>query len=229
MTKQKAICLISDGLDSPVATFLTEQKGLEVIGINFDNKPLITFTQNEKFDEKIEPIKNQITNIASALVKAFKEQNEFNLYIIPNGQDLKHIVDHTKDPQIICVLCKRLMLKKAEQVAVQLDADFIVTGEILGEQASQTIDNLRNVESVLKTKQLLRPLIGLNKEEVINISRKIGTNTFSELSAKYNCAAVPNKPATHAISERIIEAEVMLNSQISRDILTSSQKFTFYK
>ncbi|HUT81785.1 MAG TPA: hypothetical protein VMZ29_11335 [Candidatus Bathyarchaeia archaeon] len=230
MTKRKAICLISDGLDSPVATFLIEQKGLEVIGINFDNKPMVTFTKKENLSRKIEPIKSQITNIASVLVKAFKEQDSFNLYIIPNGQDLKDIVDHTKDPQITCVLCKRLMLRKAEQVAIQLDADFIVTGEILGEQASQTIDNLRNIESVLKTKQLVRPLVGLNKEEVINISRSIGTNTYSELAAKYTCAAVPNKPATHTIFERIKVAEMMLNlDEIAENILANTQKFTYYK
>ncbi len=229
MIKRKAICLISDGLDSPVATFLIEQKGLEVIGINFDNRPMVTLAKKTDTHNDNGPVESQITSIASALVKAFKEQENFDLYIIPNGEDLKYIVNQTNDPQIICILCKRLMLRKAEQVAISLDADFIVTGEILGEQASQTIDNLRNIESVLKVKQLIRSLIGLNKEEVINISRIIKTNTYSEMAAKYTCAAVPNKPATHTVFERIQEGEKLLNISIPENILALSQKYTFNK
>ncbi|MHA1221020.1 MAG: hypothetical protein ACTSQB_04735 [Candidatus Heimdallarchaeota archaeon] len=230
MKKRKAVCLISDGLDSPVATYLLERKGIEVVGINFDNKPLVVPVKKIQAKGSNIIIIGQITNIASCLVSAFSHQKSFDLYIVPNGMDLKKIVELTDDPQIICLLCKRLMLRKAEQMAIELDADFIATGEILGEQASQTIDNLRNIESVLTTKQLLRPLVGINKEEVIEISRKIGTYQHSEKSAKYTCGAVPNKPATHTKIDRILEAERKLNIQeITENCIEKSQKVTLNK
>ena len=128
-----------------------------------------------------------------------------------HGEDLKEIIERSNDSKITCVLCKRLMLRKANYVAKKLKADIIVTGDILGEQASQTIDNLSIIQEVLKDIQLVRPNLGLNKEEVIQIARKIGTYEFSELAAKYTCLAVPNKPATIVSHDRIEKAEKKLN------------------
>lgn len=232
---KKAICLLSDGLDSPVATFLLEKMGIEVIGINLNNKPFIGNIQrsnhNISSDIKFSELNsNQIKNIAQTLLNVFKKQDKFTLFRMPHGEDLRQIIEQSNDNKITCVLCKRLMLRKARFVAKNLKADIIATGDILGEQASQTIDNLQAIQEVLKDIQLIRPNLGLNKEEVIQIARKIGTYQFSELAAKFTCLAVPNKPATIVSLNRIEKAEQKLGIE---DMVKSSwnqvEKFTFAK
>jgi len=239
--KRKAVCLISDGLDSPIATFLIERSGVEVVGLNFDNKPMVKPSKKKKQQKEgtVTAIKEEeksiisispIRNIAQALVNSFQNQSSFELYVVPNGKDLEKIVIESKDPKINCILCKRLMLKKAEVLARNINADYIVTGEILGEQASQTIENLRTIESVLSEKKLIRPNIGLNKEEVIQLSREIGAYKFSEIAAKYTCAAVPIKPATQAHLDRIVTAEKYLISDKMIDTsLQKANKFVLKK
>ena len=229
MTNQKAICLISDGLDSPIATFLLEQKGVEVIGINFNNQPLVV-PAKRKNKMEVQSSNKPIFDIAQTLVNSFKKQKKFELYIVPNGIDLQTIMTKSEDSKITCILCKRLMIKKAEQFAIELNARLIATGEILGEQASQTISNLKNIESALTTRILIRPNIGLNKDEIITIAREIGTYQHSEVSAKYTCGAVPIKPATQAAIERIISAEqkIGLEDSIKRSIL-DAEKHVFTK
>ncbi|MCE7745898.1 MAG: hypothetical protein GPJ52_12265 [Candidatus Heimdallarchaeota archaeon] len=239
--KRKAVCLISDGLDSPIATFLIERSGVEVVGLNFDNKPMVKLSKKKKQQKEgtVTAIKEEeksiisispIRNIAQALVNSFQNQTSFELYVVPNGKDLEKIVIESKDPKINCILCKRLMLKKAEVLARNINADYIVTGEILGEQASQTIENLRTIESVLSEKKLIRPNIGLNKEEVIQLSREIGAYKFSEIAAKYTCAAVPIKPATQAHLDRIVTAEKYLISDKMIDTsLQKANKFVLKK
>jgi len=234
---KKVICLLSDGLDSPVATFLLEQKGLEVIGLNFDNQPYVSLkTGNSNTDplSKTSLPNNKfaapIFHIAQILVNSFKTQTHFELYQMPHGNDLKKIIDYSNDPKLTCVLCKRLMLMKAQELAEKLDADYIATGEILGEQASQTIDNLHVIESTLSNKKLLRPNIGLNKEEVITIARKIGTIKYSEEAAKFTCTAVPDKPSTQATLDRALLAESNLNTyNLISTSLDSREVFIFQK
>ncbi|NHJ31853.1 MAG: hypothetical protein FK732_03225 [Asgard group archaeon] len=238
--RRKAVCLISDGLDSPVATFLIERSGVEVIGLNFDNKPMLKYVEKKKREREgtvtaIKKVKSnisasQILNISQALVNSFLNQSSFELYIVPNGKDLEKIVFESKDPKLNCVLCKRLMLKKAEKLARNLNADYIVTGEILGEQASQTIENLRIIESVLTEKKLIRPNIGLNKDEIVKISREIEAYKFSEIAAKYTCAAVPNKPTTQARLERVIVVEKnLITDEMIKKSLQKVKKEVFKK
>lgn len=205
---KKVICLLSDGLDSPVATFLLEQKSLEVIGLNYINHPYVgPILRSKKQKEQAEEtkIENNIDNIAQALINSFKFQTEFTLYQIPHGLDLKKIIEAAPDPKYTCILCKRLMFKKAEYLAYKLDINLLATGDILGEQASQTIENLKIIQESLQEKSIIRPNIGLNKQEVTNIARRIGTYQYSEAAAKFTCTAVPKKPATKAPLE-IIEA-----------------------
>ena len=238
--KRKAVCLISDGLDSPIATFLMERSGVEVVGLNFDNKPMVKPSKMKKQQKEgtVTTIKeeksiisiSQIRNIAQALVNSFQSQTSFELYVAPNGKDLEKIVLESKDPKINCILCKRLMLKKAEELARNINADYIVTGEILGEQASQTIENLRTIETVLSDKKLIRPNIGLNKEEVIKLSREIGAYKFSAIAAKYTCAAVPNKPSTQAHLDRIVTAEeYLITANMIETSLRNANKYVLKK
>jgi thiamine biosynthesis protein ThiI len=229
--KSKAICLISDGIDSPVATFLISQKNIEVIGIHFDNKPMIAPVK--KYASKQDNLlysesEKQIHNIAQQLVNSFETQTTFDLYTVPNGEELR-IIKNSDDPKLTCILCKRLMVRKAEVLAEQIDADYIVTGEILGEQASQTIDNLSNIQDALREKQLIRPIIGINKDEITIIARKIGTMPFSEKASKFTCTAVPNRPAISAQLERIYRLENKLEIEKFIEISVRKAKKTVFK
>ncbi len=232
MIRSKAICLISDGIDSPIATYLIAQKKVEVIGIHFDNKPMIKpvkkFNSNQKkilFNES----EKQIYNISQQLVNSFDTQNTFTLVIVPNGEDLR-IFKESDVPKLTCILCKRQMIRKAELLAEQLNADYIVTGEILGEQASQTIENLSIIQEVLRKKQLLRPIIGLNKDEITDIARKIGTMQYSEKASIFTCAAVPDKPVIHADLKSIyqLENKIAIDKLVNESI-KNAKKISFKK
>jgi thiamine biosynthesis protein ThiI len=117
-----------------------------------------------------------------------------------------------------CVLCKRMMLRVAELVAAKEGFDFLVTGENLGQVASQTLDNLVVLDSAVKTK-ILRPLLCMDKVETITIARKIGTFEHS-ISENKKCAFVPIHPVTKAklanveAEERKLDINEMANASI---------------
>ncbi|MHA1125895.1 MAG: hypothetical protein ACTSQX_09740 [Candidatus Heimdallarchaeota archaeon] len=226
---KKAVCLMSDGLDSPIATFLIEQTGLEVIGVNFSNFPLVGFTKSKEVAPKKEII-SQVPNIAQTLVNQFSKQKTFDVYFMPQGEDLDTIINSIDNQKLVCVLCKRLMLRKAERVAKEVGAEILVTGEILGEQASQTLENLKLIDSVLEAATLVRPNVGLNKEEIIRKSRELNTYQHSELAAKYTCLAVPNKPSTKAKLEDVLKAEQQVNiDEMITSSWNSATKMSFSK
>jgi len=226
---KKAVCLMSDGLDSPIATFLIEQTGLEVIGVNFSGYPLVGLVKSKEVVQQKDLI-NQVPNIAQTLVNQFKKQNNFDVYFIPHGKDLETIIDSIDNQKLVCVLCKRLMLRKAEKVAIEVGAEILVTGEILGEQASQTLENLKLIDSVLESTTLVRPNVGLNKEEIIRKSRELTTYQHSELAAKYTCLAVPDKPSTKAKLEDVLEAETKVNlDEMIAASWNSATKISFSK
>ncbi|MCW4053139.1 MAG: hypothetical protein NWE78_08035, partial [Candidatus Bathyarchaeota archaeon] len=117
------------------------------------------------------------------------------------------------------VLCRRMMYRLAEKIAQLEGADAIVTGEIIGEHASQTLVNLRVGTQALRDVSMLRPLLGMNKREVENLARKIGTFDTSTKPASC-CTGPPRKPRTRARLKEIQEAEKCLDIErmISRDL-----------
>jgi thiamine biosynthesis protein ThiI len=102
-----------------------------------------------------------------------------------------------------------MMVKYAEKIAEKEKADALVMGDSLGQVASQTLQNLLVVDSAVKI-PILRPLIGFDKEDIVKIARQIGTYELSILPSA-GCTAVPNKPATRAKLEDILEEEKKLN------------------
>jgi thiamine biosynthesis protein ThiI len=189
--KQKAVCLLSRGFDSPIAAYLVEKQGLEVIGVHFDNYPLIKSNQKKYNNTIIEHGKIDLEKISRKLLTIFSQQKKLVTYIIPHGNDLQILMEKSQNRHLTCILCKRLMLRKAAIIASKIDSELIVTGEILGEQASQTIDNLPLISSVLKDKYLIRPLLAMNKQEVIDLAHAIGTYPVNESLANVECQAVP--------------------------------------
>lgn len=204
--QSKVVCLVSGGIDSPVAAWLTIRKGFVPVFVYFDNAPFTDETTEERALEAIRKLKHH-ADIESA-----------RLYVVPHGSDLADILSNCPR-NLTCILCRRMMYRVAEKIAQQEGAEAIVTGEIIGEHASQTLRNLR-VESEAVTKvTLLRPLIGMNKTEVEAIARKIGTFDSSTKPASC-CTGPPPKPRTRARFEEVHEAEKNLNAEqmVERDL-----------
>lgn len=190
------VALISGGIDSPVAAWMMMKRGCRIIPLfvaldSYLDESNIVRAQNvirvlEKYQPGIE-----LTVIPDSYLKAAKE-------------DLiqKHLEKYT------CILCKRRMYRIASAFAKTTRAKGIVTGESLGQVASQTLDNLMVLDDAGEI-PIYRPLIGFDKEETIRIAREIGTFTES-ISPASGCKAVPKEPSTAAKLEKIQQIEADL-------------------
>jgi len=194
----KAVCLISGGIDSPVATWLMIKKGLTPIFVYFDNAPFTDETTRKRTIEAVEKLSQKMP------------EKHVRLYIVPHGDHLAQFVSESQR-NLTCVLCKRMMYRIAEEIAEKEEAEAIVTGEIIGEHASQTVRNLLiQGEALTKKATVLRPLAGMNKIEVEKIAREIGTFDISTKPASC-CTCPPDKPRTRARIEEVRRAEKSLN------------------
>lgn len=178
----KVICLISGGIDSPVASYLIAKRGAENVWLHFHSFPLVSQTSIEKVKQ---------------LGKTFlKFQPKLKIYFFPFSQIQTEI--KTKAwPKYLILLYRRAMLKIAEKIAKKENCKAIVTGESLGQVSSQTLENLKIIENGIKI-PVLRPLIGMNKEEIIKISQKIGTFEISILPQEDCCTLFVPKHASGA-------------------------------
>ena len=191
----KIVSLISSGIDSPVATYLISQHVDDIILVHADNRPFTDVCDIENFMSLAE----HLSTLISVNLK---------LYIIPHGQTLTVFKQKCRS-RYICVLCKRILLRYAEKIAGKEKAEGIITGDSLGQVASQTLQNLRVIEDAVAL-PVLRPLIGFDKEEIIQIAKKIGTYNISILPSK-GCTAVPSKPATKAKLQDVLAEENKIN------------------
>jgi len=197
---------VSGGIDSPVAAWLAMKKGLTPIFVYFDNTP---FTDETTQQRAIEAVKK---------LRKLTHKRSVKLYIVPHGNDLADILRNCPR-NLTCVLCRRMMYREAEEIALKEGAEAILTGEIIGEHASQTLRNLLVETESLSEVTILRPLIGMNKTEVESIARKIGTFNASIKPASC-CTGPPPKPRTRARLEEVHKAENRLNVEgiVERDV-----------
>jgi thiamine biosynthesis protein ThiI len=209
-SRSRVICLVSGGIDSPVAAWLAMRKGCVPVFVFFDNYPFADETTKQRAMEAIKKL------------GAYTPENKLKVYVVPHGDDLTDIL-RTCPRSLTCVLCRRMMYRLAEKIALLEGADAIVTGEIIGEHASQTLINLRVETQAISDVTILRPLLGMNKQEVENLAREIGTLDASTKPASC-CSAPPRKPRTRARLEEIREAEECLNieAMIGRDLEDST-------
>ena len=192
----RLIGLFSGGTDSTVAMWLVMKRGCPVVPVYFDNSP---FTN--------EATTNRALEVAKVLFEwsvGFRRK----VYVVAHGENMNQIM--TTNRKYTCLLCKRMMYRVAERLAEQLHAEGIVTGEAIGEQASQTITNLRVLNGAVKEYPVHRPLLGFDKEETEAIARKIGTCELSNSKAG-SCTAVPYLPSTKAKMEEVLKAEEKLD------------------
>ncbi|KPV64176.1 MAG: tRNA (guanine(6)-N2)-methyltransferase [Candidatus Bathyarchaeota archaeon BA1] len=194
----RVVCLLSGGIDSPVACWLAMKRGCPIVPVYFDNAP---FTD--------ESTTNRALSVAKVLFEwavGFPRR----MYIVRHGQNLAEFKVRPRLERLTCILCKRMMYRLAERIADMRRAEGIVTGEAIGEQASQTLRNLRVLSMAITKYPIHRPLLGFDKAETERMARKIGTYEASIQRAK-GCAAAPRKPATMARPQEVAEAEEALN------------------
>ncbi len=183
--------MMSGGIDSPVTGYLMLSRGYEIVALHMDNQPFTDESTIWKVKEHVKKLENLFnTNI--------------KLYITPHGDNQLEFIRNC-DRHVGCLLCRRLMWRIAEKVAIKEGCDFITTGESIGQVASQTVKNIRVESGVLNT-PIIRPLAGMDKMEIIEIARKIGTYDIS-ISPGICCKAVPDKPATSAKLEKVLNEE----------------------
>ena len=188
----KAVCLISGGIDSPVSAQIAINKGFQPLLLHYHNYPF----HSPGTLEKVVALANRI---------ASQNKEKVTLFIVPHGKTQEAILNSLEGREIrqTCLFCRIQMFHKALQFAIQQKAEMIVTGEIMGEQASQTLNNLPIVTSKIKDKILaLRPLIGYNKEEVVSLSKKWGYYELSILPGGC-CSINPEYPETRGKLEVI--------------------------
>ncbi|MDI6847551.1 MAG: tRNA uracil 4-sulfurtransferase ThiI [Candidatus Bathyarchaeia archaeon] len=196
-SQPKAICLLSGGIDSAVACWLAMKRGCPIIPVYFD----------------ITPFTDEATNAKALDVarKLFEWSIGFprKVYIVPHGRNLETFV-RGSPRKLTCILCKRVMYRVAERIAETEKAEGIITGEAIGEQASQTLHNLRVLNEAATKYPVLRPLLGFNKLETEELAKKIGTFEISTRKTE-GCIAAPKKPATKARLEIVKKAEQELD------------------
>ena len=193
----KCISLVSSGIDSPVSTWMMMRRGCEPIIIHYD-----------------------INNSKVAFIRILEKLREYypklKYYVLPYGG----IVSKYKvETRYWCLICKRIMVRIAQMIAEKENAKAIIMGDSLGQVASQTIDNIRIIEKVSKI-PIFRPLIGLNKNEIIEYAKKIGT---FELAENFKCPMVPKKPVTKGKLKLVERIESKLPiEKIIKEILRHS-------
>ncbi|MFX1394691.1 MAG: hypothetical protein ACFFAH_14115 [Promethearchaeota archaeon] len=193
---KKFISLLSGGLDSPIAAYLMIKKNLTPIFLSFLTS-----------DDEEYSMKKKIIRIVQILAKL--TDKEIKLYLINHDPNLE-LFKRKCMRKLTCILCKRLMIRIAKEIGKIEHTNIIVTGDILGEQASQTLDNLYTYNDLLNGFIILRPLIGQDKQEIIRLNQKIGLyEIISQSSA--GCQYNPQYPETHAKSNEVNGEEFHIN------------------
>ena len=189
-------CLLSGGIDSPVASFRMIKRGCRAIFVHFSGRPLVSRASEEK-----------ARDLAKILTAS---QYESLLYVIPFGEIQREIVVNTPAPFRV-VLYRRMMLRIAEALAKKEQCWGLVTGDSLGQVASQTPENLSVIGEVAEL-PILRPLIGMDKLEITDEARHLGTYEIS-IEPDQDCCKLftPPHPSTKTRLDILQKVEQVLD------------------
>lgn len=211
----RVAALLSGGIDSPVAAYRLMKRGCRVAFVHFHAFPLLDRTTIDKARE-----------LSRVLTRY---QLRSRLLLVPFGPVQQAIVAEAPAPLRV-VLYRRLMLRIAEALLPRLRAKAVVTGESLGQVASQTLDNMVAIDEAASG-PVLRPLVGMDKDEITREARRIGTFEISTLPDQDCCQLfVPRSPATAARLDEVRQAEAALPvaalvEQALRDV--AEERFAF--
>ncbi|MGF3494400.1 MAG: tRNA uracil 4-sulfurtransferase ThiI [Methanothrix sp.] len=187
-SQSRMLALISGGIDSPVAAWLIMRRGSPVSLLHFDASP---------YADSREQVIRQ-----AEILQSWMSGRHLDLMIVRNARAIELI--SSRYPRETCVLCRRLMYHVSSVVMKRLRANGIVTGYSLGQVASQTPENIM-AEQVGIEAPLYHPLIAMDKTEIMDLARRIGTYDVSTGSKQ--CRAAPRKPVTKAKLDEILGIE----------------------
>ena len=191
----RVACLLSGGIDSPVAAYRLMRRGCTVLLIHFHSYPILSRASQEKVRE-----------IAALLTR---HQLRSRLLLVPFGA-LQQQVVLAVPPAMRVVVYRRLMLRIAERLARKGHARALVTGEVIGQVASQTLENMTAIAAAASL-EILRPLVGMDKDEITAEAIRIGTYPISIIPDQDCCTLfTPRHPATRARLAEVEHAEQAL-------------------
>jgi len=183
------------------------RKGVEPVFAYFDNYPLCDQAAESIAVETIKRVCEE-TKITNARV-----------YLISHAPDLRDILSNCP-AKYACILSRRIMFRVAEQIAAREHCQAIVTGDAIGQKASQTLQNIVAADCILNSTHVLRPLVGMNKSQIERYARKIGTYPISIRPGVATCGVPTDNPSTSARRDRLTEVETFLNldTMVKRDL-----------
>ena len=209
----KVAVMLSGGIDSPVAAWQMMKRGCQAMFVHFHSYPLVDRTSMEKAVDLVQHLT--------------RHQYESNLFMAPLAEIQKKII-LSCPPSYRIVLYRRFMVRITEALAKRHRAQAIITGESCGQVASQTLENIAVVDQSAGM-PLLRPLIGSNKEEIVNQARKIGTFPISILPDQDCCSLfVPKHPETKAKLDVVLRLEESLSvDEMVQEALENTERRHF--
>ena len=201
----RAMLLISGGIDSPVAAYMMAKRGLELIAIHFASPPYTS----ERAEQKVHSLLKQVS----------KYSGRITLYVVPFTETQESIKDNCPE-DIFTVVMRRMMMRVSQIIAQREHAGALITGESVGQVASQTMPAIACTDAVCEM-PVFRPLIGMDKDEVVAISRKIDTFDISILPYEDCCTVfTPKHPKTKPTidyvekCEEALEVERLVNEAV---------------
>ena len=205
----KVVSLLSGGFDSPVASWTMMKRGAVVVGAHFSGRPQTSDSSEWQVDE-----------LAADLAPA---AGLARVYYIALG-DVQRAIAASAPEGLRVLLYRRMMFRVAQEIARREDAKALVTGESLGQVASQTLDNIAVTDAVADM-PVLRPLVGTDKQDIIDMARRIGTYETSARQADDCCTLfMPRRPATHARLADALAAEQDLPiGQWTRELVDAAE------
>ncbi|MDD4066121.1 MAG: tRNA 4-thiouridine(8) synthase ThiI [Bacilli bacterium] len=194
----KSLVLLSGGIDSPVASFMMMKRGVKIEAIHYASPPYTA--------------PGALAKVVDLLKVLSKIQGPIALHIVPFTK-LQEAVYDTKDESYAITLMRRMMYRIAEQVALKRNCLALVSGESIGQVASQTLNSMAVINEVIKM-PMIRPLATYDKEEIINISKSIGTYEIS-IRPFIDCCTIftPKNPVIKPVSSRAVELEAKFDYQ----------------
>jgi len=194
MNQKTMVLLLSGGIDSPVAGYMMGRQGVRIVALSGFVNPAGEEAHIEKIGKLVERLSKAIGS-------------DVDLYVFEQ-RIAQSIFSTAGKPGLTCVLCKRTMLRVAEKLCQKVGGTAIIMGDSLGQVASQTLQNMNTIEEAVSI-PIVRPLVGLDKVDIVRIAEKIGSFELSNLKIP-GCVFVPDKPATRARLDEILREEERL-------------------
>lgn len=196
-TSGKGLLMLSGGIDSPVAGYMMAKRGLELVGLHFHSFPYTSVQAKEK-----------VARLAKILTDYTMKMTLINC---PFTEIQEEIHKHCA-PEFMITIMRRIMMRIAKAVCDKFEAKAIITGESLAQVASQTIESINVTNASQTAYPVFRPLIGMDKSEIIEISRKIGTFETSILPYEDCCTVfLPKNPIIKPHMDKVLKEESKLD------------------